>query len=53
MDNRLTFWLALGEGIHFTWADWRGHYQPQFYWSGELRGQRVVECCYQPQKLLG
>lgn len=32
-----------------TWGDFSGY---QFYWSGCLRGHRVVECTFVPLKLI-
>lgn len=53
MDTKLSIWLAIGEGMRVTWADYAGHYgHAVLFWSGELRGQRVVECTYKPQKAL-
>jgi hypothetical protein len=52
-SGQISMWLAIGEGAKITWADFSGYYTPAFYWSAELRGSRVVECTYEPTRLIG
>ena len=46
--NRVSMWLALGEGGALLWADFGGYYAPCFFWRVRLRGEDVVDCTYRP-----
>lgn len=46
LTHTVRFWQALHAGLRITWLNIPGDHYPGFYWSGCLRGERVVECTY-------